>query len=519
MTGSIEQETQAQQEVLAFLGALTRNPPVTRIDTHAASVFLAGPRALKIKRAVRFPFLDYSTLAKRKAACEAEIQVNQPFAPQIYRRVASITRDEDGSLHIDGNGEPVEYAVEMVRFDERRTIDHLAKDGALDAGLAALIADVIAASHQRAAPVPAEPWIKSIPSLIDGNTTAFRAAGTIPREAIDQLDAASRSAFLRVGHLLKQRGEQGLVRHCHGDLHLGNIVLIEHKPVLFDAIEFDPAMASIDVLYDLAFPIMDLLSYRQHLAANVLLNRYLTMPPEQNLDALAALPLFMSVRAAVRAKVLHDRLAHTAGDHAALAATARGYFELADQLIHPPAPKLVAIGGLSGTGKSVLARALAAIVAPQPGALVLRSDVARKRLFQVGETERLPASAYQLEITHKVYQTLAQRADRALSQGHSVVVDAVFAAPSERTAIAEVARARNVAFVGLFLTADVATRMRRVAGRTHDASDATPEIAEIQEDYAIGAVDWALVDASGTSGQTLEKAAAQLVDRDRASQG
>src|SRR5258708_5283991 len=244
MANSNAQQSSTQDEVFAFLMGLTTHRPVHRIDTHAASVFLAGPRALKVKRAVCFPFLDYSTLAKRKAACEEEIKVNQPFAPQIYHRVVPITRGEDGSLSIDGDGTPVEYAVEMARFDESQTIDRLAEAGALDLELVWGIAEAIAGSHAGAAPASADPWIGSNPSLIAGNTAAFRTTAWIRREAIDELDGASRSAFSRIRKLLQQRGEHGFVRHCHGDLHLGNIVLIEHKPVLFDAIEFHPAMSS-----------------------------------------------------------------------------------------------------------------------------------------------------------------------------------------------------------------------------------------------------------------------------------
>jgi aminoglycoside phosphotransferase family enzyme/predicted kinase len=517
MTASIAPDSSSQETVFAFLMGLTTHPPVRRIDTHAASVFLAGRRALKIKRAVRFPFLDYSTLAKRKAACEAEIRVNRPFAPQIYHRVVAITRDRNGSLSIDGDGAPVEYAVEMARFDESQTIDHLAEAGTPGLDLVCGIADAIAASHARAAPASAEPWIKSIPSLIAGNTDALRTAARIRRETIDELDGASQSAFLRIRKLLQQRGEKGFVRHCHGDLHLGNIVLIGHKPVLFDAIEFDPLMASIDVLYDLAFPVMEFLHYQHQPAANVLLNRYLTTTSDEN--AFAALPLFMSMRAAIRAKVLYDRLAQNCGDPASLAETAHAYFELAHRLIHPPTPKLVAIGGLSGTGKSVLARDLAAAVEPLPGAVVLRSDIARKQRFQARETQRLPSSAYQPEVTAQIYQVLMRRAGEILAQGHSVVVDAVFARQSERTAVREVARTLNFPFSGLFLVADLSTRMRRVGQRKDDASDATPEIAKLQEGYDVGTVDWALVDASGTPEQTLQGAKAELMSCSRQTPG
>ena len=370
MTTSTVPYSRMQERVFAFLTDPATHPLVHRIDTHAASVFLEGDRALKIKRAVRFPFLDYSTLEKRKAACDEEIKINRPFAPQIYRRVVPITQGNDGSLDIDGDGAPVEYAIEMARFDERQTIDHLAEAGEPDSDLVNAIAGAIVASHAAAPCAATEPWIDSIPAFIEGNTAAFRTAACFPAEAIDDLSAASQSAFLRIRELLRQRGKAGYVRRCHGDLHLENIVLIERKPVLFDAIEFDPIIASVDVLYDLAFPIMDFIRYDRQAAANALLNRYLAMTPVENLDALAALPLFISLRAAIRANVLLARLDRAGDDKADVMQSARAYFELAQLTIRPPAPKLVAVGGLSGTGKSVLARALAPGVTPSPGAVV-----------------------------------------------------------------------------------------------------------------------------------------------------
>jgi predicted kinase len=197
--------------------------------------------------------------------------------------------------------------------------------------------------------------------------------------------------------------------------------------------------------------------------------------------------------------------------------TAASYFALALRLIAPEPPRLIAVGGLSGTGKSVLARELAPLVAPPPGAVVLRSDVARKRQFGVGETERLPAEAYRPEVTAEVYRGLADRAGRILAQGHSVIVDAVFARPDERTAIASVAGDLKLPFDGLFLTADLATRIERVSRRVADASDATPEIVRQQQDYDPGSIDWNIVDASGSAAQTLQSARAALaIDPDQA---
>jgi uncharacterized protein len=503
MTISVTADTSTQERVFALLTDSVAHPHVDRIDTHAASVFLDGDRALKIKRAVRFPYLDYSTLEKRKAACDAEMTINRQFAPQIYRRVVPITQNYDGSLSIDGDGTPVEFAIEMTRFDERQTIDHLAESGELDRALVDAIADAIAASHAVAPLAPVAPWIKSIPAFIEGNTTAFRTAAWFPADDIDNLEAASLSTFSRIRKRLEQRGRQGHVRRCHGDLHLANIVLIERKPVLFDAIEFDPDIASVDILYDLAFPMMDFLHYGRHATANALLNGHLKTAPIEIFDGLAALPLFMSLRAAIRANVLLSRLGPR--DKAEILRSARTYFRLAQQLIHPPAPTLVAVGGLSGTGKSVLARALAPVVMPEPGAVVLRTDVLRKQHFQVGETDRLPESAYQPEVTAKIYELLVQRALRILVQGHSVIVDAVFARESERVSIRDAARSLNARFVGLFLQTNLATRLNRLGRREGDASDAAPEIAGLQEKYDIGAIDWTMIDASGTSEQTLKK--------------
>jgi uncharacterized protein len=516
MTTSMTGGSGMQESVFAFLTDPTTHPRVHRIDTHAASVFLEGDRALKIKRAVRFPFLDYSTLEKRKAACDEEIKINRQFAPQIYRRVVPITQNSDGSLDIDGDGTPVEFAVEMTRFDERQTIDHLAEAGEPDSDLVNAIADAIGASHAVAPRAAAEPWIESIPAFIDGNTKAFRTSACFSESDIDDLSAASQSAFLWIRELLRQRGKEGCVRRCHGDLHLANIVLIERKPVLFDAIEFDPTIASVDVLYDLAFPIMDFIRYDGHAAANALLNRYLEMTSAENLDALAALPLFMSLRAAIRANVLLARLGPACHDRADVMQSARAYFKLAQLAIRPPAPKLVAVGGLSGTGKSVLARALAPGVTPLPGAVVLRADVLRKQRFQVTETNKLPESAYRSDVTAQIYEVLVQRAVRILVQGHSGVVDAVFAHETERAAIRDAAHKLNIRFVGLFLATDLATRMSRVGRREHDASDATPEIAETQEKYNIGTVDWAVIDASGTPEQTLVQCQARIAHPDPA---
>jgi uncharacterized protein len=512
MNDSIEsQHIESQDDVFPFLGRSSTygGARVRRIDTHAGVVFLAGDRAFKIKRAVRFPFLDFSVLSKRKAACFSEIEANRPFAPELYLGVVAITREADGTLALDGPGVPIEWAVEMCRFDETKTLDHLADAGAVDLTLADALARAVARAHAQAPVVEAAPWIDALAAYVEQNDAAFRDYPTLFSAAASaQLTAASRAALSRLRPLLVARGARGLVRRGHGDLHLGNIALIGGKPVPFDALEFDPVVASGDLLYDLAFLLMDLVERKLAPAANVVLNRYLAETRRiDDLDALAALPFLMSMRAAIRAKVSAARVAVAPpADCRSVERAASAYFELASSLIAPPPPVLVATGGLSGTGKSVLARALAPDLMPTPGAVVLRSDVERKALFGAAETERLPDSAYTADATARTYAVLADKARRVTAAGHSVVVDAVFSAAVERSAVASVAATNHVAFHGLFLIADLATRISRVGRRAGDASDADAAIAAQQERYTLGPVDWREVDASGTPAQTLVRA-------------
>jgi aminoglycoside phosphotransferase family enzyme/predicted kinase len=501
----------SQEPVFALLSdpATHGGQTVKRIDTHAASVFLAGDRALKIKRAVSFPFLDYSTLEKRKAACEMELSVNRPFAPEIYRGVVAITRAPDGTLTIAGDGEPAEWAVEMRRFDESATLDHLAAAGRINAELADTLGRTVAAGHASAPQVEAEPWIAALGDYIEQNDTAFRELPALfPAAEIDALTDASRAAHARVGPLLRERGRLGLIRRGHGDLHLGNIVLIDRRPVLFDAIEFSPLIASGDVLYDLAFLLMDLVERGLTPQANILFNRYLIETRRiSDLDALAALPLFLSVRAAIRSKVTAARIERAPVDgQEKVRNAARQYFDFARRFIAPAPPQLIAVGGLSGTGKSLLARALAAEFAPAPGAVVLRSDIERKLLSGSDEQAKLPQDAYTPAVNLRVYAGIVDKARRAVAPGHSAVVDEVFAAPPERTGVERSAAVLEVPFHGLFLTANLATRRQRVGARRGDASDADAAVVERQEEYDLGGLDWLRVDASGTPEQTLEHA-------------
>jgi predicted kinase len=309
-------------------------------------------------------------------------------------------------------------------------------------------------------------------AFLEQNSEAFRAQPTLfPPEIAERLDRAARSELGRLRLLLANRGRRGLIRRCHGDLHLGNIALLEGRPVPFDAIEFDPDVAAGDVLYDLAFLLMDLLERKSCRVANIVLDGYFThLDRIEDVDGLAALPFFMSLRAAIRAKVTAARLQYSdSSEKVALSEAAQNYFRLAVELLSPPPPMLIAIGGLSGTGKSSLARELAPHVAPAPGALLLRSDVERKKRFGVAEITHLTPEAYRVEASVEVYRIVADKAARIIDARHSAIVDAVCARPDERAAIEAISASGGAAFRGLFLVADLQTRLNRVGTRGLDA--------------------------------------------------
>jgi aminoglycoside phosphotransferase family enzyme/predicted kinase len=498
-----------QSAVFAWLAdPATHGVSTRRIDTHGAVVVLAGEKAFKAKRAVRFPFMDYSTLARRRAACEAEVSINAPHAPGVYLGVVPVTREPTGSLALGGVGEAVEWLVAMRRFDEDATLDRVAARGPLDPALVVALASAVAASHAAAPVREAGPAIASLASYLSQNRAAFAESPDLfPTDRAERLSQASEAALERLRPLLEARGAAGRVRRCHGDLHLRNIVLIDGRPTLFDAIEFDEAIATGDVLYDLAFLLMDLLA-RDHVGeANAVLNRYLWSSDAADLEGLAALPLFLSLRAVIRAKVLAAGLSSLPQkERPAARQDVQRYFALAEDFMREIPPRLVAVGGVSGTGKSTLAAALAPHLGRAPGAIHLRTDIERKRLYEVPETHRLPASAYTQEASDAVYAVLSRKAATVLAAGFAVVADAVHARPAEREAIARVAREGGVAFMGLWLVAPVGLLVDRVERRRGDASDADAAVVRSQVARERGPVEWAAVDASGTLQNVIEAA-------------
>jgi aminoglycoside phosphotransferase family enzyme/predicted kinase len=490
----LEDPDHVQTGVVAFLsrGDWAKGS-VEVVSTHISHVFLAGDRALKLKRAVKLPYVDFSTPDLRRAACERELSLNRRTAPELYRRVVAVTRDAAGRLHLGGSGEVVDWLVEMRAFDQSQLLDRLAKRGSLPAGIPRDLGDTIAAFHDKAEIAAEFGGADAIAGIIAGNTNAFAACppGIFGPDALAALTEDCTQALAARRCLLDSRRGRGEVKQCHGDLHLGNICLIDGRPVLFDCLEFDERLSNIDVLYDLAFLLMDLLSHGLAGDANMVLNRYLDRRTET--AGLAALPLFLAVRAAIRAHVTVTR------DPSA-GAEARTYLSSALGFLHPARPRLVAIGGLSGSGKSTAAYRLAPGLGAAPGARVIRSDVIRKRLFGASPETALAADAYAPHVTKGVYQTQLDEAAQCLTAGHSAILDAVFLRRDERDAAADIAGRAGVPFTGIWLEAPAAMLEVRIAARRNDASDA--DVAVLRKQLAIdpGPLDWIRVDAAAGDG-------------------
>ena len=502
-----------QDEVLAFLGSGSafagRGRPV-RIDTHAASIFLAGTRAWKLKRAVRFDYLDFSTPERRRTALQTELSLNRRTAPALYRAVHAVTRVPDGRLAIDGGGETVDWLLEMKRFPENALLDTMANRGRLDTATLIRLADRITDFHAVAAAITIGAGSKRLQSVIDGNAASMATFPAILAPAkVARLGARLNVMVAEFTAVLDERGRTGRVRHAHGDLHLANIAMIDGEPTLFDCLEFSEDLATIDVLYDLAFLLMDLWQRDLRTEANIVFNRYLDLSPADE-GGITLLPLFLAVRATVRAHVFAAQSARTGGG-APLVSRARDYLDLAIDLLELVVPRVVAIGGLSGTGKSTLARALGGYLGRPPGARILRSDVLRKRLACLTPETQLPATSYSSASGAAVYAKLNQMAAAALAGGQAVVADAVFAQRAQRDAIATVAKHASVRFDGLWLEAPKTLLLKRIASRGLDASDADARVVPIQAQQAIGELNgWQAVTATDEPGKVAAAALAVL---------
>ena len=473
------------------------------IETSISWVWLYGDFALKLKKPLDLGFLDFTTPEKRHWAAAREIAFNRLNAPDIYRGVRAVTREGRATFALDGAGAVVDWAVDMARFDERAVLSE--RSEAIDLDFAERMGRKIARFHIEAARGAAGGGAAGLRAVLGSNARQLRSlSAVLDNHAVEDLIARSAGALAKIAPLLDRRLGGGFVRCCHGDLHLGNILARGGDAVLFDCIEFNDAYREIDILYDLAFLLMDLDFRGQRAAANRVLNAWLDEAARAfdttHWDGLAALALFQSARAAVRA--------HVKGREGDIAA-ARAYLLAARTALGAPAPALVAVGGLSGTGKTTFARALAPRLGLAPGAVVLRSDEVRKRLFGLAPTDKLPHDSYTETASRTLYREMMAAVDRCLASGCSVVVDAAFLDPLERAQAEAAAAAAGVAFHGVWLETPVAVMQERLKARRGDASDADTRVLALQLARDVGPVTWAKAGSTDMTA-TVERVAARL---------
>lgn len=469
----------AQREVAEFLAGITGQGVV---ETHISLVFLGEGEVLKLKKAVDLGFLDFTALETRARLIAHEQALNAPNAPGLYLGAVPVVRGP-GGLELGGGGEVLDWVLRMRRLPAEAFLD---AHGALEGALLDQVADAVVDLHARA---PRRAGDGAMDATLAGNRAAGLAAGLPEAEVLAWHEEAV-AAHEALRPWLTERAGAGFLRRCHGDLHLGNLCLLDGVPHAFDALEFDEALATIDVGYDLAFLLMDLDQRQGRAAANRVMNRYLGRTGD--VAGTRGLPLWLSLRAFIRAHVAGKR----GQDGVPLLRAARSY------LAARPAPRLVAVGGLQGTGKSWLARRIAPVLGAAPGAVVLRSDETRKRLAGVAPETRLPEGAYMPEASAAVFAELQAKAREALAAGHSVILDAMFQRQAERGAVATL----HPDFTGLWLTAPMEVLRARVAGRRGDASDATPAILEAAAARDPGPLDWHILDATHDAAPDAMKA-------------
>ena len=474
-------------DALARSGALGGDTPAGKIETHISFVLLTGTHAYKIKKAVDFGFLDFTTLAARRFFCEEELRLNRRLAPGLYLEVVPITGSVDAPA-VGGAGPVLEYAVKMREFAQEALASQALARGELSAAHIDALAARVAAFHQTACVAavggphgnPDEVLCAALQNFVQIRRLEVPHAEAADLDALavwtERQHAACAASMVR-------RRDEGFVRECHGDLHLGNIAFFEHELTIFDCIEFSEKMRWIDVMSEVAFMVMDLRDRGRPDFAYRFLNDYIEITGDYG--GLEVLRFYLVYRAMVRAKVSRlraEQLVHGDAKTAALDEY-RGYLGIARQYAQPPHPAIVITHGLSGSGKTTLSQALLEMI----GAVRIRTDVERKRIHGLPVTARVRSAIdeglYAREATRETYLRALQLARGATAAGWKVIVDAAFLMRWQRRLFRDLATGLGIPFVVIALVAPDATLRERITRRlddTHEASDANLAVLERQ---------------------------------------
>ena len=482
---------QQEQLVQSLLNPGCYDPPpetVTVMETHISWVLLVGDFAWKLKKAVNFGFLDFSTLEKRRFYCGEELRLNRRFAPDLYLDVVAIT-GSPAQPEFGGSGEALEYAVKMRRFPQAGLMSRIADNHQLDAGHVDEIITLVTGMHAQAGQVVTDPEAGSpedIRHWMDENFTHIRHARLEPlqQQLLDELDHWCQDTFAACRELLGSRRQEGYVRECHGDLHLGNLALVHQQITPFDCIEFNPRLRWIDVMSEVAFLVMDIQERSYPVLAYRFLNGYLQHSGDY--AGLRLLNYYLVYRALVRAKVAVLRSGQADLDAAGqLAARAdfAAYLELAVQYARPRPRAIIITHGVSGSGKSWWSGRLSG----QLGAIRVRSDIERKRLFgdrpDAATASAIDTGIYTAEAGLRTYERLAELARQVIDAGFPAIVDAAFLKRAERDRFKDLADKLGVPCVVLHCEASVDVLRARLDKRQahgNDPSEAGIDVLESQ---------------------------------------
>ncbi|MCQ2913734.1 MAG: AAA family ATPase [Alphaproteobacteria bacterium] len=485
-------------------------------ETNISVVFLTGEFAYKLKRGVKFPYVDYSSVEKRRMACEKEMDLCNMWAPGFAYRVEPVVRiGKNFKIGTSGkaNEEIVDYLFVMKEFPEDMLFDKMTDHGELDRFEMMDTAERIYEMHSKAKIVKSRDPVDIIRGRILENNAMIRCftPSVFDADDVDALEAAQFTELENVKELLKKRGDEGKIRECHGDLNLRNIAICDGKVTVFNPIEFYDELTNIDILYDFAFLLLDMESKGLRRLSSILFNHYIALSGDT--EGVRCLPLFMSCRACVNAYVFAEQSAGLKDKIAAnlLANRAYSHLVMARRLLKKEPPILMACGGLSGSGKSRISRESAPYIGNSPGAVILRDDVIRKNILGVGLEDYVPTDTYTKDLEEKVFDTLCEKCKEVLKTGQSVVADALFHDQKQRERIENIAQEAGVKFLGIWGDAPIEIRKERVMKRLRNPSDVKdPKELEEQLNKDVGVVSWDVIDTSGEKMVTLSKVRALL---------
>jgi aminoglycoside phosphotransferase family enzyme/predicted kinase len=451
--------------------------PVVVLQTHASIVLLTGEFAYKLKKPVNYGFLDFSTLEKRHACIDRELCLNQPIAPDIYREVLPITESR-GHLSLNGDGEVIDYLLKMNQFPQDCLLSRVFNRGELTESDIEKLGKKIALFHQIA---KRDEYITKfgdwniIKQAFDENyQQTEKYIGIVQtQQQFEETRSYTENFFAHHGDWLRERQEQGMIRECHGDLHLNNLCLWHGEIQLFDRVEFNESFRFVDVMYDVAFTVMDLAARGRQDFGNGFLNTYLERTADW--EGLKVLPLYLTRQAYVRAKVNSFLLA---GDtfSETIAETARKYYHLAWEYTRPRSGRLIVMSGLSGSGKSTVAK----VIAQNLNGIRLRSDAVRKHLAGLELEQKGTPELYTAAMSRQTFDRLSELAKILLPLGYTVILDARYDRFAGREPLFNLARTLGVPFHLVHCQAPLNVLIERLERRTGDISDATPDILRAQ---------------------------------------